>query len=106
MKKREAWNFVLHFFLALVLVALVLFHPWFLLLDVIVWMTLREQAQHRWIIELLRPGCIDEEAYSAKKRTFFDWTWFKWHHAGEIGQAALGALVALGGYEIYRAFFA
>ena len=45
MKKREAINYVLNTATALVLVSLVLFHRYFLLLDVFIMWWLREQAR-------------------------------------------------------------
>lgn len=99
MKKREIKNFAYHVLLCLALAALVLVHRNFLLLATFVYMALREQAQHRYILTEL--SHLSYPAYSIQKRTFWDFGWVTWKRFGEVMQGVLGCAIALGGYELF-----
>jgi hypothetical protein len=97
-------NSALHFFvLGMVLAVLPLVHHWFLALDAFIWAALREQAQHRYILDYpIVSG--DKILYEAKKRTFFDFGWLGKKQWQEIMETTLGAVLLLGAYEIYLAY--
>lgn len=95
MKKREAINLGLHIGIGGVLTALVMWHPLMIIFDTFVYVTLREQAQHRWALvhRTTDRNHDNMRLYSAIKRSFWDWTWFRWKHAFEIGQWTVGSAV-------------
>jgi hypothetical protein len=94
MKKREIGNTILHIVLASSLTALVMWHVLFINLAVFVYAALREQAQHRWILEhrVAKP-MFNWDLYSIEKRTFFDFGWLGKQQAWEIAQALIGSAV-------------
>lgn len=96
------WDLILHGVVALFLAALVLFNHWLLVFDALVYWTLREQAQHRYIIE---DPHVDrtpegEKVWTLDKRTFWDWSWFRGHHFKEIIVPVAVVAVACGVYEL------
>jgi hypothetical protein len=96
MKKREIGNMALHFGLAIVLTVLVMWHRAFIILVTFIYVSLREQAQHRMILEDL--GYFDSYSsplYVVHKRTFFDFGWLGKKQAWEIGQWVIGSAVVV-----------
>jgi disulfide bond formation protein DsbB len=103
MRSREIGNIAYHFFGAIALVGAVYISHWFLVLNTFIWASLREQAQHRYILEDL--GHFDgyeSRLYAVHKRTFFNFGWLGKKQAWEITQWTLGAIVACLIWEIRR----
>jgi len=103
MKLREWGNFGYHLAGAAAMAAPIWVSPWFIVLDTAIWATLREQAQHRYIITGPMPH-LGYPAYSVEKRTFFDFSWLTRHSMFEIGSWTLGAAILCGVFEcfVYR----
>jgi hypothetical protein len=86
-----------HITVAAALVALVYISHWFLVFDTLIWAALREQAQHRYILETLPAG----HGYTVEKRTFFDFGWLGKKQVWEVIQWTLGAAVVCLAWEIW-----
>jgi hypothetical protein len=101
MKKREALNMVLHIVVGGALAALVIWSYWFLILSTFVYAFLREQAQHRWIIENPDAPIAPIEQvirWEVRKRTFWDFGWVTSWRMFEVLQWTAGAAAACLGY--------
>jgi hypothetical protein len=95
MKKREWISLGLHIVIGAALTATVMWHILMINFAVFVYASLREQAQHRWILEG-EPGAIStsgRKLYHANKRTFFDFGWLGKKQVAEIAQWVLGSAV-------------
>ena len=92
MKSREIGNLALHIVGGAAMAAAVCWRPWLIVVVVLVFAWLREQAQHRWVFDNDAIG----EPYSApRKRTFFDFGWLGWKQVAEIFQWTAGAAVSV-----------
>jgi hypothetical protein len=105
MKKREAGNMVLHVVIGGALAALACWNIWGIVFDTLVYAFLREQAQHRYILDLVNfdhtdDGKKDYLVYRVTKRTFFDFGWLGWQQVFEIAQWTAGAAAAVGSYVL------
>jgi hypothetical protein len=100
MKKREAVNLALHIGVGAALAALVCWHPAFIILVTFIYAWLREQAQHRWILEAYDKDPKSQILYAATKQTFFGW--MTGHRIWEVFQWVIGAAVAVGIIEFVR----
>lgn len=94
MKKRDALNIPLHLALGLAVAFAVCWSYWMAIPTTLVWAFLREQAQHRWIIE--EHPAIGAPSTALGKRTFFDFSWLGWQQVFEIAQITTGSAVACG----------
>jgi len=94
LKAKEIGNTALHVLvMGGVLAALPQLSHWWLILCALVWSSLREQAQHRYI--LVKSGAeIGGTLYWVTKRTFFDFGWLGWKQVREIAETTGGAVLA------------
>jgi hypothetical protein len=96
MRKREIGNMALHFAIAIALTALVMWHREFIIFVTFIYLWLREQAQHRWIVTFVQhdtsapPGT---GLYHLDKSTFFGW--MTWHRIWEVFQWTIGSAIAV-----------
>jgi hypothetical protein len=94
----------LHITVGAALAALVCWNHWFMVLATFVYASLREQAQHRYILE--NWSTEEEESdwghkvYKIEKRTFFDFRWMTGHRLWEVFQWTLGAAAVCLGYQL------
>lgn len=93
MKKREAYNLVLHVCVGYSLALLVCWNSWFIVLATFIYAFLREQAQHR-VGLFLANNCEKAGHFVIYKRTFFDFGWVTWHRVFEVIQWTIGAALA------------
>jgi len=103
MKVREVGNAALHVGVGAALTALVCWNLWFMVLATFLFATLREQAQHRYIINLHQQFSMtpDFPVHKVTKRTFWDWSWLKWHHVFEIAQWVVGSVLGVLAVECF-----
>lgn len=92
MKKREIGNLALHVVVGGAITALVMYQPLFIILATFIYASLREQAQHRYILTQA-PDSRCAKYFTAEKRTFFDFGWLGKKQVFEIAQWTVGSAV-------------
>jgi hypothetical protein len=72
----------------------VMWHRAFIILVTFIYTSLREQAQHRYVIGTFVTSPYDDKKYyTMEKRTFFDFRWLGTRQVWEIGQWVIGSAV-------------
>jgi hypothetical protein len=92
-------NTFLHITVGAALTALVCWNHWFMVSVTFIYAFLREQAQHRYILDKVDlPNT--PILYRVQRRTFFDFGWMTWHRLWEVFQWTLGAAAVCLGYQL------
>ncbi len=93
MKSREIGNLALHVGAGGAITALVMYHPLFIIFATFIYVSLREQAQHRLILIADRETLTTDgkKLFAVEKRTFFDFGWLGKRQMFEIAQWTIGA---------------
>jgi hypothetical protein len=99
MKKRDIGNLFLHLGFGLAFALAVGWNYWTLIGVVLVFAFLREQAQHRYILDAYDKDPLGQILYGVNKRTFFDFGWLGWKQVSEIAQWTGGSAIGVALWE-------